>query len=153
MLNGALEHRDSLGNGSSVIQPGDVQRLSAGNGIVHSEFNHSSDTPVHFLQIWFLSEKPNIKPGYEQKVFADEDKQSKFKLVVSQSGRKHWGSINQYMNMSIALLDRGKSATYSLNNDRAICAHITRGKAKLDEQILKGWRRIRLSKRISSSFL
>ena len=82
VLDGALEHKDSIGTGS-VIRPGDVQRMSAGSGIRHSEFNHSDSEPVHFLQIWIVPEARNLEPGYEQKAFAEREKRGKLKMVQS----------------------------------------------------------------------
>src|ERR1700712_5542576 len=87
VLEGALEHKDSIGTGS-VIRPGDVQRMSAGSGISHSEYNHSKTSPVHFLQIWFHPKTRNAKPSYEQKNFSEDDKRNKLLLVGSQHGRE-----------------------------------------------------------------
>ena len=86
VLEGALEHKDSIGTGS-VIRPGDVQRMTAGTGIRHSEFNASKTEPVHFLQIWIIPERKGLAPGYEQKAFSDDEKRGKLRLVGSRDGR------------------------------------------------------------------
>jgi redox-sensitive bicupin YhaK (pirin superfamily) len=88
VLEGALEHKDSIGTGS-VIRPGDVQRMSAGSGVRHSEFNASKSDPVHFLQIWIVPEKKGLEPSYEQKTFSTADKRGKLRLVGSRDGRDH----------------------------------------------------------------
>jgi redox-sensitive bicupin YhaK (pirin superfamily) len=85
VLEGALEHRDSMGNGS-VLRPGEFQRMSAGTGVRHSEFNPSDAEPVHFYQIWLLPQRAGIRPGYEQKVFAEDEKRGKLRLVASPDG-------------------------------------------------------------------
>src|SRR6266581_511659 len=87
VLEGALEHRDSLGNGS-IIRPGDVQRMSAGTGVTHSEFNPSKDAPVHFLQIWILPERAGLRPEYEQKSFPEAERRGRLRLVASRDGRE-----------------------------------------------------------------
>src|SRR5437762_4612654 len=85
ILSGALEHRDSMGNGT-VIRPGDVQRMSAGTGVRHSEFNASRTSPVHFLQIWIVPDRQGISPSYAQKAFTEEDKRGRLRLVASKDG-------------------------------------------------------------------
>src|SRR3546814_1177999 len=94
VLEGALAHRDNLGN-SSVIRPGEVQRMSAGTGIAHSEYNHSRDDPVHFLQIWIEPAATGIEPGYEQRQFAPDDARGKLRLVGSQAGEHGEVTIHQ----------------------------------------------------------
>lgn len=136
VLEGALEHKDSMGNGS-IIKPGEVQRLSAGTGITHSEYNHSKDQQVHFLQIWFLPEKRDIEPGYAQKAFSEAEKRGKFKLVASREGRDGSVSLNQDVDMSVALLDGSERTSYKISNDRAAWLHIARGSVSVDGQELK----------------
>lgn len=138
VLDGALEHKDSMGNGS-VIRPGEVQRLSAGSGMSHSEYNHSNEDEVHFLQIWFLPEKTGINPSYEQKDFAVEDKRGKFLLVASKDGREKSVSLNQDMDMSVALLDDQETTEYSVKDDRAVWIHVARGNVSINgEELFAG---------------
>ena len=106
VLEGALERRDSLGTGS-VIRPGDVQRMSAGTGIRHSEFNASRSEPVHFLQIWIVPERRGIEPGYEQKTFPAEEKHGHFRLLASRDGREGSVTIHQDASLYATLLSEG----------------------------------------------
>src|SRR5262249_24274760 len=109
VLEGELEHKDSMGTGS-VIRPGEVQRMSAGTGVLHSEMNGSKTEGVHFLQIWIIPEKTGIKPGYEQKNFSDDEKRGRLRLVASPDGKD--GSVTIHSNQRIyaGLFDGGASA-------------------------------------------
>src|SRR6185369_15861348 len=111
VLEGALEHKDSMGNGS-VIHPGEVQRMSAGTGITHSEFNHSESELVHFLQIWILPNQEGVKPDYEQKVFPDEEKLNNVRLIASQDGREDSVTIHQDVNLYAAIIEQNKELGY-----------------------------------------
>ena len=126
VLEGELAHKDSMGNGST-IKPGEVQRLSAGTGMSHSEYNHSTSQSVHFLQIWFLPAERNIAPSYEQKAFSDEEKRGQFRLVASREGRAGSVSLNQDVDMSVALLDGEEAIQYDLQPGRKAWLHIARG--------------------------
>ena len=126
VLEGALEHKDSIGNGS-VIQPGDVQRMTAGTGIMHSEYNASQTDPVHFLQIWVLPERRGLKPGYEQVHFSQTDKQGQLKLLGSQDGREGSVTIHQDVNLYAASLTTGDSVSYELAGDRVAWIQVARG--------------------------
>src|SRR4051812_20043475 len=108
VLDGEIEHKDSMGT-HGVVKPGEVQRMSAGTGVRHSEFN-AADRPLHFLQIWILPEKEGIKPGYEQKAFSREERQGRFKLVVSPRGEEGALSINQDARIFATLLKKGENA-------------------------------------------
>jgi quercetin 2,3-dioxygenase len=132
VLDGALEHKDSLGTGS-VIVPGDVQRMSAGTGIRHSEFNASQSEPVHFLQIWILPGQNGIAPGYEQKHFTDAEKQGKLRLVGSQDGRDGSITIHQDVNFYAAVLQSGESVSYDFATGRVAWLQVARGSAKLND--------------------
>ncbi len=111
VIDGALEHKDSMGNGT-VIRPGDVQRMSAGTGITHSEFNPSSEVPVHFLQIWILPDTKGLEPKYEQKFFRDEEKRGRLRLVASNDGRDGSLTIHQDAALYDSILEEGMEMHY-----------------------------------------
>jgi quercetin 2,3-dioxygenase len=135
VLEGALEHKDSIGTGS-VIRPGDVQRMSAGTGIAHSEFNASKTDPVHFLQIWILPERKGIEPGYEQKTFATSEKQDKLRLLGSRDGRDGSITIHQDVDLYATVLSAGESVSYEFASDRLGWAQVARGTVQLNGQLL-----------------
>lgn len=131
VLEGELAHKDSMGNGS-VIRPGSVQRMSAGTGVQHSEFNPSPSERVHFLQIWFLPNSSGIPPGYEEKVFADAEKRGRLRLIASPDGADGSVTIHADASMSAALLDPGERIEKALSPDRSYYVHISRGSASLN---------------------
>ncbi len=135
VLAGALEHRDSLGTGS-VIKPGDVQRMSAGTGIRHSEYNASQTDPVHFLQIWILPAQKGIAPSYQQNHFATADKLSKLRLLGSQDGRDGSIVIHQDIDLYAAVLPSGASVTHALAPKRVGWLQVARGEVKINDRIL-----------------
>lgn len=135
VLEGGLEHKDSIGTGS-VIRPGDVQRMSAGTGIRHSEYNASKTEPVHFLQIWILPEQKGIEPGYEQKNFAIAEKQGKLKLVGSRDGRDGSITIHQNADLYAATLSEGESVRYAFAPNRVAWLQVARGTVQLNDQTL-----------------
>ena len=126
VLEGGLEHRDSLGTGS-VIRPGDVQRMSAGTGVRHSEFNASPTEPVHFLQIWIEPARAGIAPGYEQKAFADSDKQGRLRLVASPDGADGSVRIHQDARVFATRLGPGETIEHKLAPDRHAWVQAVRG--------------------------
>ncbi|MEO1242518.1 MAG: pirin family protein [Pseudomonadota bacterium] len=126
VLEGALEHKDSIGTGS-VIRPGDVQRMSAGTGVAHSEYNHSKTDPVHFLQIWIVPETQNLAPSYEQKNYTADDKRGRLKLVGSPDGRDGSVTIHQDVNLYAGLFDGGEKTALDLNPDRTAWVQVARG--------------------------
>jgi redox-sensitive bicupin YhaK (pirin superfamily) len=130
VLEGALEHKDSMGNGE-IIRPGDIQRMSAGSGISHSEYNHSKTDPVHFLQIWFLPEKRDVTPSYEQKRISDEDKRGRLKLVMSRDGIDDSVKINQDVNMYVGLLNE-PSYDFKTSPGRLQWVQIARGEVSVN---------------------
>ncbi|MCS6960661.1 MAG: pirin family protein [Pseudanabaenaceae cyanobacterium SKYGB_i_bin29] len=131
VLSGALEHKDSIGTGS-VIHPGDVQRMSAGTGISHSEFNASDRDVVHFLQIWVLPEQKNLPPSYEQKSFSAAEKRGRLKLVGSRDGRDGSVTIHQDVNLFASLLEPGDGVSYQLQDDRMAWLQVARGQVTLN---------------------
>lgn len=128
VLEGALEHKDSMGNGS-VIRPGEVQRMSAGTGITHSEFNHSKSELVHFLQIWILPDKEGLKPSYEQKFFPDDEKRRMLRLIASADGRDGSVTIHQDVNLYAALLESGEEINCIIPPGRHAWLQVARGNA------------------------
>jgi hypothetical protein len=138
VLEGALEHKDSMGNGS-VIRPGDVQRMSAGTGVTHSEFNASDSEPVHFLQIWVLPEKEGLTPSYEQKLFSEEEKCGRLRLIGSRDGREGSVTIHQDVDLYASLLRDRDSISHTLAGDRKGWVHVARGNILLNgEQLHAG---------------
>ena len=136
VLEGALEHKDSMGNGS-VIRPGDVQRMSAGSGITHSEYNHSKDELVHFLQIWILPERNEVKPSYEQKFFPVEEKQRTLRLIASSDGREGSVSIHQDVNIYAVLLESNEEVIHQIPKNRCAWLQVARGSVLANGQLLE----------------
>jgi redox-sensitive bicupin YhaK (pirin superfamily) len=133
VLDGALEHKDSMGNGS-IIRPGDDQRMSAGTGVTHSEFNHSQGDVVHFLQIWILPEENGIDPGYEQIHFPDDELRDTLRLVASRTGRDGSVSLHQDADLYATRLSAGASAEHSLASGRYAWVQVARGSVSLNGQ-------------------
>lgn len=131
VLDGALAHRDSMGNGS-VIRPGDVQRMSAGTGVYHSEFNPSPDELVHFLQIWIEPARKGVVPGYEQKYFAPEEKRGRLRLIASHDGRDGSVRIHQDANVYAALVDGAEQVSHTIAPGRRAWVHVARGEVTVN---------------------
>jgi len=134
ILAGALEHSDSIGNGS-VIRPGDVQRMSAGTGVSHSESNPSETEQVHLLQIWILPERPGLTPSYEEKHFSEE--RGRLRLIASRDGRQGSVTIHQDAQVYVAVLDAGQTAVHGLDEGRFAWLQVARGTIRLNEMELK----------------
>jgi len=138
VLEGALEHKDSMGNGS-VIRPGGLQRMTAGTGVMHSEFNPSDDTPAHLLQIWLFPEENGLQPGYEQKLFAPELKHNQWCLVGSRDGRDGSLTIHQDVNLYSSSLQESHSIDVSLDAARRGFLQIARGSVTMNgEELVAG---------------
>jgi redox-sensitive bicupin YhaK (pirin superfamily) len=136
VLEGALQHRDSIGNGS-VIRPGEVQRMSAGRGVTHSEFNASEDESVHFLQIWLLPSERGIVPSYEQKTFGSTERQGRLRLIAAEDGREGSVTIHTDASLYAGTIDSGASGELALERDRHAWVQVARGRVRINGQELK----------------
>ena len=135
VLEGALAHKDSMGNGSTIV-PGDVQRMSAGRGVMHSEFNHEPAGETHFLQIWIEPSQRGIDPGYEQKRFTPQDKRGRLCLVASPDGRDGSVTIHQDAFVYATLLDGAERVVHALAPGRRAYLHLVRGALRANAQAL-----------------
>jgi redox-sensitive bicupin YhaK (pirin superfamily) len=135
VLAGALAHKDSMGN-HSAIRPGDVQRMSAGTGVTHGEYNASEQEPVHLLQIWILPESRNLPPSYEEKVFSAAEKRGHLRLVASRDGREGSVLIHQNASVYASLLEPGATVSHSLAAGRGAWLHLVSGAATLNGTML-----------------
>jgi redox-sensitive bicupin YhaK (pirin superfamily) len=136
VLDGALEHRDSLGTGS-VIRPGEVQRMTAGTGIFHSEYNPSREKPVHLLQIWILPERKGLTPDYEQRAFAEDELRGRLRLVAARDGRDGAVSLHQDVDLFAARLGAGEAVEHRLRPGRSAWVQVARGAVTLNGQPLE----------------
>ncbi|MCM3869577.1 MAG: pirin family protein [Pyrinomonadaceae bacterium] len=135
ILEGGLEHRDSMGNGS-VIRPGDVQRMTAGTGVSHSEANPSAEDSVHLLQIWIMPQAQGLKPGYEQKFFSDEQKHGSLRLIASADGRNDSVTVNQDVSVFGAVVDSGRTVNHQLASNRHAWIQVARGEVVVNGENL-----------------
>jgi len=135
VLGGALEHKDSMGNGS-VLRYGDVQRMSAGTGVRHSEFNHSPDEPVHFLQIWLFPDRNGLAPSYEEKHFDVADKRGRLRLVASPDGREGSVLVHQDASIYASILDGADRAEHAVRGGRGVYVHVARGSVHVNGELL-----------------
>jgi len=136
VLEGVLEHKDSMGNGSQ-IRPGEVQFMSAGTGVTHSEFNASDADTAHLLQIWILPEQNGLEPGYEQKLFPADEKHNRWRLVGSRDGRDGSLTIHQDIALWSTVLDAGQSIDYAFDGRRRGFVQVVRGAVEIDGQSLE----------------
>jgi quercetin 2,3-dioxygenase len=135
VLEGSLGHNDSIGNGSTIV-PGDVQRMSAGSGVRHSEFNHEKQGVTHFLQIWIEPNEVGIAPSYEQKHFRPEDKRGRLRLIASPDGREGSVTIHQEALLYAGVFDGAETARYQLQNEKGY-VHVARGRIIVNGQVLE----------------
>ena len=131
VLEGALEHKDSMGNGG-VIRPGEVQRMSAGTGLTHSEYNHSGSEPVHFLQVWIQPDESGFAPSYDQKAFAADKLRGRLRLVASRTGREGSVSYQTDTDLYATLLAPGQTVTHPLRPGRHAWLHVARGAVQMN---------------------
>jgi quercetin 2,3-dioxygenase len=136
VLEGQLEHRDSMGNGSA-IRPGELQRMSAGTGVRHSERNPSSESPLHFLQIWVLPERNGLPPSYEQKEFPEGERRGRLRVIASPDGREGSLTIHQDVSLSTVLLDGDDTVVVSIAPGRSAWVQVARGSVDLNGQRLE----------------
>ena len=136
VLSGELAHKDSMGTGS-VIRPGEVQRMTAGTGVVHSEMNASRTAPVHFLQIWIVPDRTGHQPGYEQKAFSEDDRRGKLRLLASRDGREGSVTLHQDASVYAALLEPGERVSHQLGQGRHSWVQVARGSVELNGQTLR----------------
>jgi redox-sensitive bicupin YhaK (pirin superfamily) len=134
ILSGALEHEDSMGNGS-VIRPGDVQRMTAGTGVRHSEKNASAEEEVHLLQIWILPNAEALEPGYEQTVFSEEDRQGNLRIIASHDGRDGSVTVNQDVRIFATLLNAGEEVERNMDSNRYAWIQVARGSIKVNDVV------------------
>ena len=152
VLEGALAHKDSMGNGEAgganagVIRPGDVQRMSAGTGVRHSEFNHAADATTHFLQIWLLPDKAGIEPGYEQKHFSAESKRGRLVTVASRDGREGSVTIHADAALRAGLFTGDERAELALDPQRIAYVHVVRGALCVNDRQLQAGDAARLER-------
>jgi quercetin 2,3-dioxygenase len=135
VIAGELQHRDSMGN-SSVIRPGEVQRMSAGTGVSHSEFNPSPERPTHLLQIWITPEREGISPDYEQREFSEEERRGHLRLIASRSGSDGSVMIHQDAAVYSALLEAGEELTFSIRRGRHVWIQVVRGAVTVNGETL-----------------
>ena len=135
VVEGALEHKDSLGDGS-VLKPGDVQVISAGTGIAHSEFNASKADPVHFLQIWIVPSKRGLTPSYSEKHFSGTDRAGHLKLIGSQSGQEGSVILHQDVNLFASILESGKQVGYPIRSGRALWLQLIQGQLQVNGTVV-----------------
>jgi len=136
ILQGALQHRDSMGNGS-IIRPGDVQRMSAGTGVTHSESNASADEPVHLLQIWIVPAEEGIVPGYEEKRFPEDEKRNKLRLIISPDAAEGSVKIHQDARVYASVLEPNHELSHALQSGRHAWLQVAAGSVKLNDIQLK----------------
>jgi redox-sensitive bicupin YhaK (pirin superfamily) len=132
-ITGAIEHKDSMGNGT-VISAGEVQRMTAGTGVQHSEFNHSKDDELHLLQIWMFPEQKDLDPGYEQKMFSREEKLNQLRLIASRDGRDGSVTVHQHVDLYASILEAGAELELAIVDSNKVFVQVVRGDISVNGQ-------------------
>jgi len=132
-ITGAIEHKDSMGNGT-VINAGEVQRMTAGTGVQHSEFNHSHDDELHLLQIWLFPEQKDLEPGYEQKMFSREEKLNQLRLIASRDGRDGSVTVHQHVDLYASILEAGAEVELPIADSNKVFVQVVRGDISVNGQ-------------------
>ncbi len=135
-ISGSIEHQDTMGNGT-VIRAGDVQRMTAGRGVQHSEYNHSKTDELHLLQIWIFPEQKDLDPGYEQTAFTRDEKLNQLRLIASRDGRDGSVTIHQHADIYASVLEAGQNLEHSVDDSRKIFVQVISGKLTVNEQTLE----------------
>jgi hypothetical protein len=135
VLSGTLEHKDSIGTGA-LLRPGELQRMTAGTGVTHSEFNGSKTDPVHFLQIWILPERRGLEPGYEQREFAPSEMQDRWRLIAARDGRDGALKVHQDADLYVARLNEGSELSHAPAAKRRLWLQVARGSIEADGEVL-----------------
>jgi len=141
---GAIEHKDSMGNGT-VITAGEVQRMTAGTGVQHSEFNHSPDEELHLLQIWLFPEQKNLEPGYEQKMFSRDAKLDQLRLIASRDGRDGSVTVHQHVDLYASVLQEGAEVDLAIAESNKVFVQVVRGDINVNGQTATAGDGIQLS--------
>lgn len=136
-ISGAIEHKDSMGNGT-VITAGEVQRMTAGTGVQHSEFNHSQNDELHLLQIWMFPEKKDLEPGYEQKMFTRDDKLNQLRLIASRDGRNGSVTVHQHVDLYASVLQKGEALEMDVAEANRQFVQVVSGKITVNGQAVTG---------------
>ena len=152
IISGAIEHKDSMGNGA-VISAGEVQRMTAGTGVQHSEFNHSQDDELHLLQLWMLPEENDLEPGYEQIRYSRDDKLNQLRLVGSRDGRDGSLTIHQKVDLYASLLEAGTELTHATDNARKVFVQVIRGDLTVNGQSLAAGDGVQIKDEVSVSIV
>ena len=132
-ITGAIEHKDSMGNGT-VISAGEIQRMTAGTGVQHSEFNHSKDDELHLLQIWMFPEQKDLDPGYEQKMFSREEKLNQLRLIASRDGRDGSVTVHQHVDLYASILETGAEVELAIADSNKVFVQVVRGDISVNGQ-------------------
>jgi len=143
-ISGAIEHKDSMGNGT-VITAGEVQRMTAGTGVRHSEFNHSPTDELHLLQIWFFPEQKDLQPGYEQKMFERDEKLDQLRLIASRDGRDGSVTVHQQVDLYASILQAGATVTHAINDSHKIFVQVISGEITVNDEAMNAGDGLKIS--------